>query len=180
MKNEAFQSKFSPRLDNNGSRVRWPQRIAVTSCTMSTVEPESAPERSIPPLPAIDTSPESWRFVASAFVVECLLWGQVFSSGIFLKYLATRPVSNKLCKSSAQSKSSCFNRRVALFRLVGNENLPHWFFIPAVWLWVCCLPSCSRSSLCISHCRLGRTSTDIPLQPVPAPYQAYTMARTGH
>lgn len=64
---------------------------------MSAAEPEvpqeALTERSIPPLPAIDTSPESWRFVASAFVVECLLWGQVFSSGIFLKHLATRPVS---------------------------------------------------------------------------------------
>ncbi|KAJ9099348.1 hypothetical protein QFC20_005749 [Naganishia adeliensis] len=62
---------------------------------MSAAEPEvpqeALTERSIPPLPAIDTSPESWRFVASAFVVECLLWGQVFSSGIFLKHLATRP-----------------------------------------------------------------------------------------
>ncbi|GHJ88134.1 hypothetical protein NliqN6_4536 [Naganishia liquefaciens] len=58
---------------------------------MPSSDADRASERSIPPLPAIDTSPESWRFVASAFVVECLLWGQVFSSGIFLKYLATTP-----------------------------------------------------------------------------------------
>lgn len=73
--------------------------------TMSTSEPD-ATERSIPPLPAIDTSPESWRFVASAFVVECLLWGQVFSSGIFLKYLATRPVSHPSLTGGEKAEAS--------------------------------------------------------------------------
>jgi hypothetical protein len=106
----------------------------------AAAEPEvpygGLPERSIPPLPAIDTSPESWRFVASAFVVECLLWGQVFSSGIFLKYLATRPVSSPcfVCAAGTGAEDILTAFAVAFLRRVGNQNLPYRFAIPAVWL----------------------------------------------
>lgn len=121
-----FQQFIQPKqISRRFHRLLYFRQVA----RMSTTEPENATERSIPPLPAIDTSPESWRFVASAFVVECLLWGQVFSSGIFLKYLATNPVRSLLPRTWL---NLTLHFRQAVLCVVGNANLPYRFPGPAV------------------------------------------------
>ncbi|KAJ9096730.1 hypothetical protein QFC21_005000 [Naganishia friedmannii] len=78
---------------------------------MESNGPNTQTERSIPPLPAVDNSRQAWSFVAAAFVVECLLWGQIFSSGIFLKFLATTPPFS----ASSEAKISLIGSLSLLF-----------------------------------------------------------------
>jgi hypothetical protein len=49
-------------------------------------------EREVTPLPQIDRGRQAWSFVAAGFAIETLLWGGLFSTGVFLKYYAATEV----------------------------------------------------------------------------------------
>jgi len=51
-------------------------------------------ERELPSLPAVDTSRQAWAFVLAAFMVETLLWGPLFSIGVFTKHYTELTVSD--------------------------------------------------------------------------------------
>jgi hypothetical protein len=61
--------------------------------TSSMLSPAPAIEREVTPLPQIDRGRQAWSFVAAGFAIETLLWGGLFSTGVFLKYYATTEVS---------------------------------------------------------------------------------------
>lgn len=50
-------------------------------------------EREVPSLPATDRGRQAWSFVAAGFAIETLLWGQLFSTGVFLKHYSATEVS---------------------------------------------------------------------------------------
>lgn len=49
-------------------------------------------EREVAPLPPTDRGRQAWSFVAAGFAIETLLWGGLFSTGVFLKYYAAHEV----------------------------------------------------------------------------------------
>ncbi|KAG7527466.1 hypothetical protein FFLO_06903 [Filobasidium floriforme] len=67
---------------------------------------ESAPsepaEREVTPLPPTDRGRQAWSFVTAGFAIETLLWGGLFSTGVFLKYYA----ANEPFSRSSETKIS--------------------------------------------------------------------------
>ena len=61
---------------------------------------EPATERQILALPQIDGGRQAWSFVAAGFTMEMLLWGGLFSTGVFLKHYSVTEV----CEGCAQTQ----------------------------------------------------------------------------
>ncbi|KAK8864113.1 hypothetical protein IAR55_001359 [Kwoniella newhampshirensis] len=84
---------------------------------MSTSIPPAA-ERQLPSLPLVDSSRQAWSFALAGFLMETLLWGPLFSSGVYLKYYSATPPFS----SSSETAIS----------LIGTLSLL------AGWLGLCC------------------------------------------
>ena len=50
-------------------------------------------ERELPSLAPMDRGHQAWSFIAAGFAIEMLLWGGLFSTGVFLKHYSTNEVS---------------------------------------------------------------------------------------
>ena len=56
-------------------------------------DPDASREREIPSLAPMDRGRQAWSFIAAGFAIEMLLWGGLFSTGVFLKHYSTNEVS---------------------------------------------------------------------------------------
>ena len=59
-------------------------------------EPDVSREREIPSLAPMDRGRQAWSFIAAGFAIEMLLWGGLFSTGVFLKHYSTNEVSVRM------------------------------------------------------------------------------------
>jgi hypothetical protein len=68
---------------------------------MERPAPSEPVEREVTPLPSIDRGRQAWSFVAAGFAIETLLWGGLFSTGVFLKYYAAHEVGHYMVSGEA-------------------------------------------------------------------------------
>lgn len=63
--------------------------------------PSEPVEREVTPLPPTDRGRQAWSFVAAGFAIETLLWGGLFSTGVFLKCYAAHEVGHYMVSGEA-------------------------------------------------------------------------------
>jgi hypothetical protein len=68
---------------------------------MERPAPSEPVGREVTPLPSIDRGRQAWSFVAAGFAIETLLWGGLFSTGVFLKYYAAHEVGHYMVSGEA-------------------------------------------------------------------------------
>ena len=66
---------------------------------------EPATERQILALPQIDGGRQAWSFVAAGFTMEMLLWGGLFSTGVFLKHYSVTEVCRGYARARVRRKT---------------------------------------------------------------------------
>ena len=90
----SYISRSNERIgyDRDYSSAR---RSGLTPPIASTMpsEPDASREREIPSLAPMDRGRQAWSFIAAGFAIEMLLWGGLFSTGVFLKHYSTNKVS---------------------------------------------------------------------------------------